>query len=53
MTTLKEVQLDKKKLSKFIKEREKDTPCADKERFDATLQSMTQGKCSTSEKSSD
>ena len=53
MTTLKDAQKDPKKLSKFIKEREQDTPCADKERFDATLQSMSQGKCSTSEKSSD
>ena len=53
MTTLKDAQKDPKKLNKFIKEREKDTPCADKERFDTTLESMSKGKCSTSEKSSD
>lgn len=41
------------KLNQFIKEREKDTPCADKDKFDRTLKSMTEGTRSTSQKSSD
>lgn len=44
MTTLKEAQKDPKKLEKFIKEREKDTPHADKDKFDKAMESMTGGK---------
>ncbi len=53
MTTLKDVQKDPKKLDKFIKEREKDTPLADKDKFDKGLKSMTEGKHSTTQKPSD
>ena len=53
MTTLKDAQNDPKKLDKFIKEREKDTPLADKDKFDKGLKSMTEGKHSTTQKSSD
>lgn len=53
MTTLKDVQKDPRKLDKFIKEREKDTPLADKDRFDKALKSMTSEKHSTIQKSSD
>lgn len=44
MTTLKEAQKDPKKLEKFIKEREKDTPQGDKDKFDKALKSMTEEK---------
>lgn len=44
MTTLKEAQKDPKKLEQFIKEREKDTPQGDKDKFDAALKSMTEEK---------
>lgn len=44
MTTLKDVQKDPKKLAKFIKEREKDTPQGEKDKFDKALKSMTEGK---------
>lgn len=53
MTTLKDAQKDPKKLDKFIKEREKETPPADKDKFEKTLKSMSEGKRSTSQKSSD
>lgn len=44
MTTLKDAQKDPKKLKQFIKEREKDTPQGDKDKFEKALQSMTEGK---------
>jgi hypothetical protein len=44
MTTLKEAQKDPKKLEQFIKEREKDTPQGDKDKFDNALKSMTEEK---------
>lgn len=44
MTNLKDVQKDPKKLDQFIKEREQDTPNADKEVFDKTLNSIIEGK---------
>jgi len=44
MTTLKDVQKDPKKLDQFIKEREKDTPPADKEKLDKIVKSMSEGK---------
>jgi hypothetical protein len=44
MITLKEVQKDPKKLEQFIKEREKDTPQGDKDKFDKALKSMTEEK---------
>ena len=40
MITLKEAQEAPKKLAQFIKEREKETPPADKDRFDAAMNSM-------------
>lgn len=52
MTTLKQAR-EKNKLKEFIKEREKETPDADKDRFDAALKSMSQGKQSKDQKSSD
>lgn len=45
MTTLKDAQKSGK-IDQFIKEREKDTPPADKERFDKTLKSMASEKSS-------
>jgi hypothetical protein len=42
MTTLKEAQKDPKKLEQFIKEREKDTPQGEKDKFDKALKSMTE-----------
>lgn len=44
MTTLKDVQKDPSKLEQFIKEREKDTPQGDKDKFDKALKSMTEEK---------
>lgn len=44
MTTLKEAQKDPKKLDQFIKEREKDTPQGDKDKFEKALKSMTEEK---------
>jgi flagellar motility protein MotE (MotC chaperone) len=44
MTTLKDVQKDPKKLEQFIKEREQDTPQADKAKLDKIVKSMTEGK---------
>lgn len=44
MTNLKEAQKDPKKLEKFIKEREKDTPQGDKDKFEKALKSMTEEK---------
>jgi len=44
MTTLKDVQKDPKKLKQFIKEREKETPQGEKDKFDKALKSMTEGK---------
>ena len=52
MTTLKDVQKDHKKLGQFIKEREKETPPADKTCFDNALSSMSLGKPSKDQKSS-
>ncbi len=52
MTTLKDVQKDPKKLDQFIKEREKDTPHADKDKLDKIVKSMTEGKQSKDQKSS-
>jgi hypothetical protein len=46
VTTLKETQQDPKKLAQFIKEREKETPPADKDRFDAAMKSMASQKLS-------
>lgn len=51
MTTLKEAR-EKGKLKQFIKEREKETPPADKARFEKTLKSMTAGKSSKARKPS-
>ena len=53
MTTLKDVQKDPKKLAQFIKERENETPPADKDRFDAAMKSMSSQKPSKDQKSSD
>jgi hypothetical protein len=53
MTTLKDVQKDPKKLAQFIKEREKDTPPANKDKFDKALESMASQKSSKDQKSSD
>lgn len=53
MTNLKDVQKDPKKLAQFIKEREKETPPADKDRFDAAMKSMASQKSSKDQKSSD
>ena len=44
MTTLKDVQKNPKKLDQFIREREKDTPKGEKDKFDKALKSMTEGK---------
>lgn len=44
MTTLKEAQKNPKKLEQFIKEREKDTPQGDKDKFEKALKSMTEEK---------
>lgn len=44
MTTLKDAQKDPKKLEQFIKEREKDTPQGDADKFDQALKSMTEEK---------
>lgn len=52
MTTLKDAQKDKAKLEQFIKERERETPPADKDRFDKALKAMSEGKPSTDQKSS-
>jgi hypothetical protein len=41
------------KLDQFIKEREKEIPPADKDRFDAALKSMVSQKPSKDQKSSD
>lgn len=51
MTTLKEAR-EKGKLKQFIKEHEKGTPPADKDRFDAAMKSMTLGKPLKDQKSS-
>lgn len=53
MTNLKDVQKDPKKLSQFIKEREKEIPPADKDRFDAAMKSMASQNSSKDRKSSD
>lgn len=53
MTNLKDVQKDSKKLEQFIKEREKDTPLADKGKLDKLIKSMSEGKSSKGQKSSD
>tara|TARA_R110002124_G_scaffold9708_7_gene49963 strand:- start:924 stop:1070 length:147 start_codon:yes stop_codon:yes gene_type:complete len=42
-TTLKEAK-EKGKLEEFIKEREKETSPADKDKFDKAIDSMTSGK---------
>lgn len=52
MTTLKQAQ-EQNNLDKFIKEREKETPPADKDRFDAAMKSMASQKSSKDQKSSD
>lgn len=44
MTTLKDAQKDPKKLGQFIQEREKETPPADRDRFDVALKSMASQK---------
>ena len=49
---LKEAK-ERNKLQEFIKEREKDTPLADKDKFDKALDSMLQEKHSACQKSSD
>lgn len=50
---LKDAQKNPKKLAQFIKEREKEMPPADKDRFDAAMKSMASQKLSKDQKSSD